>query len=258
MRSALAFLALAIASLGLGATCNQSGSGHKSGAEIERMTAEQLVQEYCTEYFRHGLWDRDYMSLLDDSIMRDGLKAVPAMVKVINEFDPTNFRTVGRDREDASYAAEILLGSLDTGYFRLRAFEEGKLAIDAVRRVAERMHAAHYEAAHDEGERSKRIRYEITVGILKDLQGNNNYDRAIYDTMELKHKIKLSDNELLAFCNYLISQDPHYPSWSEPDWYVDQNQLNEAGNPLQYRIVKNIEPFHKLYLQYRAKATHVK
>jgi hypothetical protein len=215
------------------------------------MTPEQRVREYCEEYSRHGLWHRDYIKLLDDSIMRDGLKAVPAMVKIVNEFDPTNFRIGGRDKDDASYAAQMLLGGLDTGYFRLRAFGEGKVAIDAVKRVVERMHAAHYETAPDEGERSKRLRYEVTVGIVKDLEANNNYDRAIRDTLELRHKINLSDNELLAFCNYLISQDPRYPTWSEPDWFVDQNRLNEAGNPLQYRIIQNIEPFYKAYLRFK-------
>lgn len=226
---------------------------HKSESEIARMTPEQRVEEYCREHIRHGLWDRDYLDLLDNYIMRDGLKAVPALVKAINEFDPTSSRGGGKDKDEASRAAGISLGSLDTGFFRLRAFEEGRIAIDAVRRVTERMHIAHYDTRPDEGERSKRLRYEIMVGILKNLQGNNNYDRAIQETLKLRYKIKPSDKELLDFCNYLISQDPHYPSWSEPDWYVDNAQINEAGNPAQYRIIQNIEPFYKAYLKYKAK-----
>ena len=253
VRAGLAFLSLALAGLGIAALCDQKGSGHKSQVEIARMSPEEHVQAYCTEFAHHGLWDRDYIELLDDSITRDGVKAVPAMVKVINEFDPTNFRTSGSERDQASYAAAILLGGLDTGSFRLRAFEEGKVAVDAVRRVAERMRAAHYDTAPDEGERSKRLRYEITLGIVKDLQGTNNYDRTIQDTLELKYKIKLSDTDLLDFSIYLISQDPHYPSWSELDWYIDHNNINDAGNPAQHRIIQNIEPFYKAYLKFKAK-----
>jgi hypothetical protein len=233
--------------------CCAQVHAHKSDSDVARMTPEQRVQEYCTELFRHGLWHREYMSLLDDSIMRDGLKGVPAMVDVIDKFDPANVRTSGRGRDDQSYAAEILLGGLDTGYFRLRAFQEGKAAIDAVRRVVERMRAAHYESAPDEGERSKKLRYEISLGILKDLEGINDYDRALRDTMELRHKIKLSDNELLDFCNYLVARNPNYPSWSEPDWYRDHNRINDAGNPAQYRILQNIEPFYEAYQKFKQK-----
>ena len=253
MKSAVAFLVFVVVSGAGSVLCNQSASGHKSKAEIARMSPEEHVQAYCTEFAHHGLWDRSYIELLDDSITRDGVKAVPAMVKVINEFDPTNFRTSGSERDQASYAAAILLGGLDTGSFRLRAFEEGKVAIDAVRRVAERMRAAHYDTAPDEGERSKRLRYEITLGIVKDLQGTNNYDRTIQDTLELRHKIKLSDTDLLDFSTYLITQDPRYPSWSELDWYIDHNNINNAGNPAQYRIIQNIEPFYKAYLKFKAK-----
>jgi hypothetical protein len=254
VKSAVAFLVLVVVSGAGSALCNQSASGHKSEAEIARMTPGQRVREYCSEYSQHGLWDRDYLNLLDGYITRDGLKAVPALVEVINEFDPTKNRGGGKDKDAASSEAEILLGSLDTGCFRLRAYEEGRVAIDAVRRVTKRMQAAHYETTPDEGEHTKRLRYEITIGILRDLEGNNNYDRAIQDTLELKHKIKLSDKELLSFSDYLISQDPHYLGWSEPDWYVDHNKLNEAGNPAQYRIVKNIERFQEAYLEYKKKS----
>jgi hypothetical protein len=214
------------------------------------MHPEERVREYCLEFARHGFEHREYLKLLDGLIMRDELTAVPAIVTIINEFDPTSPQNSGLDRGDASYAAEILLGSLDSE-FRLRAFETGRRAIDAVRRAVDRMRNAHYESAPDEGERSKRIRYQSTLGILKELQGNNNYDKSIQDTLELKHQITLSESELLAFCNYLISQDPRYPTWSETDWHVDLTREKERKSPWQYRIIQNIEPFYKAYLKYK-------
>lgn len=251
MKSVVPFLALAIASLGIGALCGQSGSVHKSDVEMARMTPEQRVEEYCREYARHGLWHRDYTKSLGDSIMRDGLRAVPPLVKIIGEFDPTSPGSDDKNKYEASSAAAILLGSLDA-YFRLRAFEQGRAAINAVRHLGEQMHKGHYDTTPDEGERSKALRYQITLGIQKDLEGNSDYDRAIRDTLELRYKVKLSDKDLLDFSNYLISQDPRYPAWSKTDWYVDHNKLNEAGNPLQYRTIQNIDPFYKEYLKFKA------
>jgi hypothetical protein len=101
----LAFLVLAIAAQGVGVLCAQFGSGHKSEAEIARMTPEQRVEEYCSEYVRHNYWHRAYDYLLADRIMADGLKAFPTLTRMINEFDPTQRK--GRSRErDVSFADE--------------------------------------------------------------------------------------------------------------------------------------------------------
>ena len=250
MKTAFGILLVALGSIG--ALCTQKEEEHKSHIEIARMSPAQHVQEYVREFARHGLLDRDYIRVLDDSIMADGRRAVPALVQVINEFDPRSSRTSGRNREDAANAAGILLGSLDTGYFRLRSYEEGKIAIDAVRQLLDRMRAAHFETAGDEGERSKRLRYDITLELLGSLEGINNYDKAIRDTLALRDRIQLSDKELLEFCNYLISEDPNYPTWSDTDWYEDKAKINEAGHPLQYRTIANIARFREAYRKYKS------
>jgi hypothetical protein len=232
--------------------CSQPDS-HKSESAINQMTPEERVREYCNEHYRDGsLQHAAYLDALFDHLKRDGLKAFPEMTKIINEFDPTRSKNSGRDKDGIAYAAEILLGSLDR-FFRVRAFAEGKQAIDAMSREVELMRAAHFDTAPTEGEYSKRYRYEASVGMLQDLKGASDYDMSVQDTLKLRYNIKLSKNELVDFSNYLTSQDPYYPGWSETEWYVDHSQLNDAGNPLQYSIVKDIEPFHKAYLKYKAK-----
>jgi hypothetical protein len=233
------------------AYCAQA-SRHKTESEVAQMTPEQRVREACEEYYYHELWHREYMKLLENYIFRDGLKAVPALIKAINDFDPTSGNGKSKDKDASAFEAEVLLGSLDR-FFRLRAFNEGKEAIDALKREAERMRAAHFDTASDEAEYSRRARYETTLDILKRLHGISNYDRSIADTLELRYKIKSSDEELLGFSNYLISQDPYYPQWSEMEWYVDHNKLNEYGNPEQYSVIKNIEPFYKAYSKFKGK-----
>jgi len=79
------------------------------------------------------------------------------------------------------------------------------------------------------------------------------FDISIKDTLELKYKIRLSRREMLGFVEYLISKDPAYPNWSQTEWYKDWSDVNEHGVPQQYIIVKNIEPFYKAYLEYKAK-----
>ena len=116
------------------------------------------------------------------------------------------------------------------------------------------MRTAHFDTAVSEGEYSRKARFGIALFHLQDLEGNNNYDRSIQHTLALRCKIELSDRDLTVFVTYLASQDPHYPTWSKTAWYRDLSRHNEAGNPLQYRIVENVEPFHRAYLELKAKS----
>jgi hypothetical protein len=215
------------------------------------MSPEQRVEEFCKEYVRHGVLDKDYLDLLAEGIIRDGLKAIPAIVKILDDFDPTDSERKGNDNYDASSAAVILLGDIDLTSFRLRGSKGGRAGIDALERLTVRMRSAHFDSAPSEGERSKKIRYEITLRILGDVRGINDYDRALQDTLELRYKVKTSDKELEEFSNYLIKRDPYYPRWSTTDWYVDKKKERDGVSPWQYRIIQNIERFYKAYQNFK-------
>jgi hypothetical protein len=58
----------------LSAPGGQWFGGHKSKAEVERMTPEQRVQEYCREYVRRDWAWFDYGELVESYIFRDGIK----------------------------------------------------------------------------------------------------------------------------------------------------------------------------------------
>jgi hypothetical protein len=251
MKSTLAILGLIMLWLIPEGRCAQL-SGHKSEAEIARMTPEQRVEEYCKEYVRHNYWHRAYDYLLADHVMVDGSRALQTLTRIINEFDPTQRKGRGREKDAACYAAEGLLGQLDHRRLRLRALAEGNMAIDALSKLAERLKTSHFDTAEDEGEYSRRLRYEGTLSTLKDLKGLSRYDEAIRDTLALRYKIHLSDDEILSFTNSLMTKDPYYPAWSKTEVYKDWSKVNEAGNPAQYLIIKDVEPFHKAYLQYKA------
>jgi hypothetical protein len=227
-------------------------ASHKSAAEVMRMPAQQRVEEYRKELLLHGYGD-DYEVLLSEFLRRDGLKAVPYLVKIIAEYDPTQSRGRSRERDVACYGAEGVLSQIDENTVRLRGTEEGKKAIDALRQLVDGMRTAHFDTA--EGDKyDEQMRYKGTLAHLSHLEGISWLDTAIKDTLELRKNIKLSAKEMLAFVNYLVSQDPYYPSQSRRERYKDFAKINEAGNPLQFVIVKDIEPFYKLYLEYKAKS----
>ncbi len=226
-------------------------SGHKSEAEIARMTPQQRVEEYCREYVRHGVSDDDYRQLLDRYLSQDGLRAVPHLGKIIDEYDPMQGEGESKEKSERFDAAWILLSDMDETVIRLRASREGQIGIDAMRQLIERMKAAHFDTT-DPAQYDKQRRYKLCLAALKTMEGINRCDEAIGATLRLKYKISLSNHELLDFVNYLVSTVPHYPAWSGSEEFKDLTQHNEAGNPLWYLTMKNPEPFHQAYLTYKA------
>ena len=228
--------------------CAQFGNGHKSETQIARMTPEQRVEEACQEYARHGLADSGYQDLLESYISHDGLKAVAQLAKIVNDYDPT--RPDGAERNLRSEASEGFLGYIDGNVFRLRASDEGRRAIEAMRALLGRMLRAHFDT---DDSYDRRNRYQILVHSLKEIEDNSACDEAIRNTLKLHYKISLSDQELSHFTRYLILQDPNYPSWSEREEFKDMARRNEAGNPIWYVIMKNPERFYNAYVQYKGK-----
>lgn len=88
MRPAIIFLLLTVAApLAAGAQPYR----HKSEAEIARMTPAGRVDEYAEEQARHKYDTSDeQFELIEKYIWRDGLAALPRMIEVMDEYDPTH------------------------------------------------------------------------------------------------------------------------------------------------------------------------
>jgi len=117
--------------------CAQFGGGHKPKAEIARMTPEQHVEEYCREYARHSYSDSEYLDLLGQYIDRDGLKALPGLVKIVDDYDPTRSKFNSKENDARCFAAEGLLSQIDGCAVRLRGNYEGGRAVAAAPLLAE-------------------------------------------------------------------------------------------------------------------------
>lgn len=224
---------------------------HKSEAEIAAMTPAQRIDEYANEQAFHKFDILDKQNqLISKYLRRDGLNALPRMIEIMNEYDPVN--AAGRDankgeRFDAMW---MFLGELDNQVVRLRASAEGRQAIQALERAIARMRAAG-AGKKDQQEWAEHGRFDLASTTLQDAKGVNATDEAIQDTLRISYKIRLSNQELRAFTNSLVSRDAGYPGWSDMDLIKDYSRMNEAGNPAQVYILKTPERFYEAYLEFK-------
>jgi hypothetical protein len=231
------------------------GYKHKSEAEIARLTPAQRVDEYAEEQAHHKYDFLDEQgSLIEKYIWRDGLSALPRMIEITDEYDPT--RASGRrghkgERFDAMW---MLLADLDNHVARLRASEEGRRAMDALERAIQRMRAAGY-GQKEQHEWAQHGRFELAAAYLERAKGINHTDRAIANTLRREYKTPLSDGELFAFSNFMAAQYPEYPGWCETERVRDETQVNAAGYPLWFVVMKKPERFHDAYSEFK-KAEH--
>lgn len=224
---------------------------HKSEAEIARMTPAQRVDEWVNEQVHHPYDPDDYHDrLIKKYILQDGLAALPRMIEIMDEYDPTRFREGKGRRGERFDACWLMLSYLDREAVRLRASEAGRRAMDALERAINRMRAAGY-GQKDQDDWPQHGRFELAVTYLEEAKGINLADEAIMDTFWVRHKIQMSEEELLTFSNFLVARDPTYPNWSEKDFIKDYTRINEAGYPFQRHVMKKPERYYEAYLEFK-------
>jgi hypothetical protein len=106
------------------------------GAEIAQMTPAQRVDEWVNEQVHHrfDVLDR-HRDLLRKYITNDGLKALPRMIEIMDEYDPTRFPEGKGRRGERFDACWLMLNYIDNYAVRLRGSSEGRRAMQALERV---------------------------------------------------------------------------------------------------------------------------
>lgn len=224
---------------------------HKSEAKLAQMTPAECVDEWVKEQAHHRYDVLDEQGdLIRKYIMLDGTKALPRLVEYIDEYNPSQFRK-DTTKQDVNFeSCEMMIDWIDNFAVRLRASEEGRLAINALERSVERMRAAGYAEKKD-GYDWFNGTFKIVADNLAADKGINIRDNDIKDTFRLIYKFELSDTELLELSNYLTAHYPDYPSWSERSGVKDYTRLNEAGNPLWFYVLKKPERYYEAYLEFK-------
>jgi len=95
------------------------------------------------------------------------------------------------------------------------------------------------DAGFDKTEHNRNSYFSLASHYLEMAKGTNIRDEMIEATLQAKHKIQMTDEELLEFSNYLVSLDPTYPTWSD---------VGEAGPPA---LVKDSKRYYDAYLEFK-------
>ena len=223
---------------------------HKSESKIAVMSPEQRVDEWVKEYsHRFDVLD-EQRGLIRKYIELDGLKALPRLIKYLDEYNPTRPNGNKAKYINRYESCTIMIGFLDGFAIRLRASEEGRRAIDALENSAKRMRAA--------GFRTDQVEYNpdnsllvVTEHQLKRAKGIGWTDDSIQDTFRFIYKTKLSDAELLNFSNYLTEHYSEYPSWSKGKLTEDDTDIAPSGYPARNVMLEKPERFYETFLEFK-------
>jgi hypothetical protein len=223
---------------------------HKSEAELAQMTPAQRVDAWVEEQVHHRYDLDDAQSgVIKKYLLRDGTAALPRLVEIMDEYDPTRFPEGKGRRGERFDACWLMLSYIDRRAVRLRASAEGRRAMEALERAVQRMRAAGY-GQPDQHDWAEHGRFDLAMMYLEEARGINDTDRTIQNTLRLEYKILLSDEELLAFSNFMTSRYPNYPSWSERDFTQD-DKLNAAGFAPRVLIMKQPGRFYEAYREFK-------
>jgi hypothetical protein len=216
-------------------SCSEKNYRHKSEAELAAMSDSQLVDEDVKEQIYHmpALGD-DYGFLIGKQIHQRGIKVLPILTEYIDKYYPQN---ASKCEEMRFFMAYRSADGFDNSIVRLRGIKEGQLAINALERAVERMRTAGFDEADDRHKSD----FDSALLYLQGLKGINGRDEGIRHTLRVRHNVQLSDDELLAFSNYLVSLDPTYPTWSEVD----------KEGPTY--LMKESKRYYEAYLKFMAK-----
>ncbi len=226
----------------------QSTFPHKSEAEIIQMTPAQRVIEFCEDHVRHahlGLgptYPNEYSNYLQKALFNDGVKGIPQIIQIFNEFDPTKGRNGYNKEYRRLEGASFLLGDIDNLNFRVRSNLEGRNAIAALERSHARLEKVNQRKNGTENDKMS-VHLRILSNILVDLKGFNRSDECVKDTLKVKYEINLTYYEQVEYINYLIAHHPKYPSSSE------REHSKKGKRTCMY---KEPELFQQAYLAYKA------
>lgn len=170
---------------------------HKSEDEIARMTPAQRVDEWINEQVNHKFDALDNQGeIIRKYVTLDGIKALPRLIEIINQYDPTKVVGGKEKRGERFDAAVLMLGYVDDYGIRLRSSVEGKRAIESLEQAVQRMREAGY-GKEDQHDWERHGRFDQSVMQFEYAKGINRKDKDIRSTLKFVYKINLSDDELL-------------------------------------------------------------
>lgn len=229
--------------------CSVENYKPRSRAELLAMSPRELIDERIRSdpnSFDSYSAMADYENLIEELIRKAGLKALPVISEYIDSYDHKN-RSECTESRFATVSS--LISDIDRFDFRLRGTKEGRETIASLENALQQIVTAEPGLNFTNGSKSRH--QPAAFMFLRQFKGINLADRNVADTLWVRYKVKLSDDELLEFTNYLISQDPKYPGWSTDEFIKDYSRINEAGNPAQVYVYNDAKRFYDAYLDFK-------
>lgn len=214
--------------------CVEENYKHKPEAELAAMTPDQLIDEEVKEQVYLLPGSGEYWSLTHKYLRNAGVTVLPKLTEYIDAYDP---KSASKCDETRFHVAFTTADHLDNMVIRLRGTKEGQKAIGALERAMQRMR----EAGLDNPQLGPLSFFDFSILYLKGLKATNDRDQMIMNTLQSRHKVQMTNDELLEFINFLISFDPTYPTWSE---------VGEYGPP---QLVKESKRYYEAYLKFKSK-----
>ena len=206
---------------------------HRSETEIAKLTVEERIYEQIREHEHITNSGDSHYRVIQKYLRQDGAKTFPILIKLMDGYNPR------RHRDSSSFVATQIAGGIDENVVRLRASEQGRQVIDAMKRLDAKQRA---EAGTGAG-------VELD---LKRITGTNFQDQAIADALWLSYRINMYESELLDFTNYLIKIAADYPSWSDTEWKMDlKRNKASAFSHTQGAVVKKPLRYYQSYLAFK-------
>jgi hypothetical protein len=214
--------------------CGDRYFKHKSEAEIAAMSPEEKMDQMVLEQMFHvPALDDDNYDLLHRYIIDDGIKILPKAIVYMNEYDPNAKEC--KERNDARMLTAVkYIANVDSAKFRIRAVENGRVAINALEQAGERQRKSRHDADNYGGRE-----YGLST-FLEGLKGRAIKDGLIKETLEKQYNIKMSEAEITELTNYLISLDPAYPSRTKVLGWAEMTK-------------EESDRYHQAYLKFKKK-----
>lgn len=211
--------------------CGNPDFEHKSETEIKAMSPEEKMDEMVLEQMFHAPWDNDesYKNL-HLALIEDAENIIPRAIEFLDEYDPEIL--VCKDRNNARLlTAAIYLDTIDSAKIRIRGIEDGRTAIKALEHAIERRQRIISEKDFDG-------RQNLLNSLLKGIKGRTIKDGLIQKTLNERYKLKISEEELDRFIEFLIDLDPSYPAWTHVLGWAEMTP-------------EEVKKYHQTYLTFR-------
>ncbi len=185
--------------------CMEKDYRHKTASQLERMSAEELIDESERHWNYHGSLMDDYgMFILDSYKEKIGIKIIPVLAELAANFESQPHSNCQQQRFFTAFA---IAADVDDQVVRLRSREDGRTAIAAVVAALRQM----AEAGLAKQPYSK---YPFGLYLLESVLKTNDHDGLMRELLSDEYGVKLTDDEFIDFVMFLTKTYPSYPSWT--------------------------------------------